>query len=98
MYNKIAYVSQVQNILAVTLTKISATLFLLRVIARGATRSTRWSLYVLMALLVVIAVITIVADSVQCIPLRASWDPRIKGKCLHPRQVLAFGYALGGRS
>ena len=49
-----------------------------------------------MVLLVTIAVVTIVADSVQCIPLSASWDPRVKGKCLHPHQVLAFGYTLGG--
>ena len=93
---KFEYIAQIHNVLSVTFTKVSAALFLLRVLARGTTKRTKWPLYILMALFVTIAVVTIVADSVQCIPLSASWDPRAKGKCLHPHQVVAFGYALGG--
>ena len=93
---KLEYISQIHNVLAVTFTKVSATLFLFRVLARGTTKRTQWPLYILMALFVTIAIVTIVADSVQCIPLSASWDRRVKGKCLRPHQVVAFAYALGG--
>ncbi|KAL9005353.1 MAG: hypothetical protein Q9188_001869 [Gyalolechia gomerana] len=57
---------------------MSATLLLLRLIAGAPTKTTRLSLYALMVVFATIALTTIFAVWLQCIPIAASWDPRLR--------------------
>lgn len=87
-------VSQTQQISAVTFTKMSATLLLIRLIAGTTTKTLRLSLYALMIVFVTIALATIFATWLQCIPIDAVWDKGVDGRCLHAHQILAFFYTL----
>ena len=84
--------------LTTAVTKISASLFVLRIMARGTSRRLRVSLYALMGSLGVICGGTAIVILVQCIPIQAGWDPRIKGKCLSLKQALGIGYAQNGKT
>ena len=93
---KFEVVSEIQNVISVTFAKISATLFLLRLIAGASNKLERWSLYLLIVILITVAITYTTASLAQCNPIRAAWDPRVKGNCLHPNQVLGFAYGIGG--
>ena len=78
------------------LIKVSACLFLLRIMARGTSRILHWFLYSLMVMMVILCIAVGLVILLQCIPVEAGWDPRIKGKCLSYERILGVGYALGG--
>lgn len=78
--------------------KISACLFLLRVLDRAASKTFRWFLYVMMTVLLMLCTATAIVMLVQCIPIQSGWDPRIKGKCWSYSQVLWIGYAQSSES
>lgn len=82
--------------LSIAVIKISACLFILRVLARAATKTFRWFLYAVMATLLVLCFGCGTVILVQCHPVQAGWDPRIKGKCLSISQALGIGYAQSG--
>lgn len=85
-------------ILAIVMVKCSVCLFLLRIMARGTNKRLRWFLYTLMAIMTVLSIPTAIEILVQCIPLAAGWDPRVKGKCQSYRRAVGIGYAQIGRS
>lgn len=85
-------------ILATVLVKCSVCLFLLRIMARGTSKRLRWLLYTLMAIMTVLSIPTVILILVQCIPLAAGWDPRVKGKCQSYSNTVGIGYAQIGRS
>lgn len=74
------HVAEVLYAIATALIKISACLFLLRIMDRGTGKVLRRFLYALMTLMVVIGVATSIVIIVQCIPVAGAWDPRIKAK------------------
>ena len=84
--------------LTTAVVKISACLFLLRIMARGTTKTLRWFLYILMGILLVLCVGTALVIILQCLPIQAGWDPRVKGKCWSYSQILGIGYAQNGES
>ncbi|MCJ1470863.1 hypothetical protein MMC07_009510 [Pseudocyphellaria aurata] len=86
------HVIEVLYVLAAGVIKISACLFLLRIMNRGTTNVLRWSLYILMGVLLVLSSGTAIVILIQCIPVQAGWDPRIKGKCWSYPQILVVGY------
>lgn len=84
--------------LSTAVIKISACLFLLRIMNRGTTKTLRRSLYILMGILLVLCVATAIVILIQWIPIQAGWDPRIKGRCWAYSQILGIGYAQSGES
>lgn len=90
------HIIEVLYVLTTAVVKISACLFLLRIMARGTSKTLRCFLYILMGILLVLCVATAIVILIQCIPLQAGWDPRIKGKCWSYSQVLGIGYAQNG--
>lgn len=80
------------------LIKISACLFLLRIMSHGTIRPLRLALYVLMAVILILSLATGFAIIFRCLPVHAGWDPRIHGKCFSYAQILRIGYAQGGEN
>lgn len=89
---------EITYILATVMVKCSVCLFLLRIMARGINEPLRWFLYTLMAIMTVLSIPTAIEILVQCIPLAAAWDPRVKGKCQSYPKAVGIGYAQIGRS
>lgn len=85
-------------IIATVMVKCSVCLFLLRVMARGTSKWLCWFLYNLMAIMAVLSIATALVILIQCMPLAAGWDPRVKGKCRSYPKSLGIGYAQIGRS
>ena len=81
-----------------TLIKISACLFLLRIMARGTSQSLRWAVYVLMTVILILSLAMGFTIIFRCLPVAAGWDPRIQGKCFSYAQILRIGYAQGGEN
>lgn len=80
------------------LIKISACLFLLRIMAHGTRRALRLAVYFLMAVILILSLATGFTIIFRCIPVAAGWDIRIHGKCLSYAQILRIGYAQGGEN
>lgn len=78
--------------LSTAVIKVSACLFLLRFMARGTTKKLRGFLYILMGVVLLLCVATAIVILIQCIPIQAGWDPRIKGRCWAYSQILVVGY------
>ena len=92
------HIIEILYILTSAVVKISACLFFLRIMARGKTKTLRRSLYILMGIIILLCVATILVILLQCIPIQAGWDPRVKGKCWSYSQILGIGYAQSGES
>lgn len=71
---------QLANVIGTGLAKASVCVLVLRVIDRAAVRFSRflWALIVFVAVVHLAEVILVL---VQCIPLEARWNPKVKGKC-----------------
>lgn len=80
------------------LIKISACLFLLRIMAHGTSKALRWAVYILMAVIVVLSLATGFTIIFRCLPVEGGWDPRIRAKCFSYAQILNIGYAQGGEN
>lgn len=78
------------------LIKISACLFLLRIMARGTSKFLHWFLYIMMVFIAVLCMATAFVILFQCFPVQSGWDPRVKGKCLSFPSILGVGYAQNG--
>ncbi len=90
------HIVEVLYVLSTASIKVSACLFLLRIMSRATSKRLGWFLHGLMAVLIVLCVATAIVILIQCIPLQAGWDPRIKGRCWAFQQVLGIGYAQNG--
>lgn len=80
------------------LIKISACLFLLRIMAHGTSRALRLAVYFLMAVILILSLATGFTIIFRCLPVKAGWDIRIHGKCFSYAQILRIGYAQGGEN
>lgn len=90
------HVIEIFYVLSTGLIKVSACLFLLRIMARGTSKFLHWFLYIMMVLMMVLCAATGFVILFQCIPVQAGWDPRVKGKCLSYPSILGIGYAQNG--
>lgn len=86
---------QMVNVLCALVTKISISLYILRI---KNDRSLRILLCALMVLMSLATVAVIVVLSVSCIPLEALWTPSLqpKAKCLPLRTVYNVAYVQSG--
>ena len=82
--------------ISTAITKISACLFLLRIMGRASTKFINWFLYILMISLTAVCLATGFIILFQCFPVQAGWDPGVKGKCLSFPSILGIGYAQSG--
>lgn len=90
-------IEEIIYILATVMVKCSVCLFLLRIMTRGTNERLRWFLYSLMAIMALLSVPTAIVILVQCIPLAAGWDPRVKGRCQSYSRSMGIGYVQIGR-
>ncbi|KAL8978435.1 MAG: hypothetical protein Q9205_005972 [Flavoplaca limonia] len=92
---KWSLLAQVSNVLGIGLVKISVCLCVLRLIDRARRRLSQF-LYALIAIVAVSHLIQVLIFLVQCRPLNALWNPKLKGTCFSHRVTYAAGYANYG--
>lgn len=90
------HVVEVLYVMSTAVVKVSACLFLLRIMARGTSKLLRYSLHGLMAILMVLCIACSLVIILQCTPVESGWDPRVKGRCWKFNQILGIGYAQNG--
>lgn len=76
--------------------KVSAWLFLLRIMARGTSKLLRYFLHGLMPILMTLCIACSLVIILQCMPVESGWDSRVKGRCWNFKQILGVGYAQNG--
>lgn len=91
------HVNEALYAIATVLIKISACLFLLRIIGRATDKFLRLFLYALMVMMVVMGAVATIVVFAQCVPVAGAWDPRIKAKCFSARILFDLGYLQGGK-
>lgn len=89
-------IAEIQSYSAVLLVKLSACLFILRVI-KGTHRKIVRFTYVLMVLMTTLALAVILTDALQCFPLEKAWRPKLKGSCISPRVLTRLTEVFGGK-
>ena len=94
---KLTLVTELLTNLIILVVKLSIALFLLRI--GGLRKWLRYSLFATIALLVTSTSVFVVVLFVQCRPLAAVWDPRLKAKadCLPKYALPDVSYCMGGR-
>ncbi|KAL9634847.1 MAG: hypothetical protein Q9204_002840 [Flavoplaca sp. TL-2023a] len=92
---KWSLLAQVSNVLGIGLVKISVCLCVLRLIDRARRRLSQF-LYALIAIVAISHLIQVLIFLVQCRPLNALWNPKLKGTCFSHRVTYAAGYANYG--
>lgn len=90
------HVVEVLYVMSTAVVKVSACLFLLRIMARGTSKMLRYSLHGLMAVLMILCIACSLVIILQCMPVESGWDPRVKGRCWKLNQILGIGYAQNG--
>lgn len=79
------------SIVSTTTGKISATIFLLRLMGQSATLARRWFLYILMVLSVAWNTLCIIAIIGFCRPAERIWNPKAEGSCFSLQFQLVAG-------
>lgn len=91
------HVIEIIYVINTAIIKISACIFLLRIMARGTSKILHYFLYIMMVLMMVLGVATAFVILFQCNPVQSGWDPRVKGTCLSFPSILGIGYAQSGQ-
>ncbi|KAL8802469.1 MAG: hypothetical protein Q9182_003777 [Xanthomendoza sp. 2 TL-2023] len=89
--------AQVCNVLGIGFVKISVCLCILRLIDRARRRLSQF-LWVLIVFVALSHLVQALLFLVQCRPLNAMWNPRVKGTCLSARVGYTAGYANYGKT
>ncbi|KAL8788441.1 MAG: hypothetical protein Q9213_001664 [Squamulea squamosa] len=89
---KWSLLAQVCNVLGIGLVKISVCLCVLRLIDRARRRLSQF-LWVMIIIVAVSHLIQALIFLVQCRPLNALWNPKVKGTCFSSRVAYTAGYA-----
>lgn len=76
---------QMVDVICAFFTKVSISLFILRL---KDTRALRWVLFVLMFFMFLATLQVVVVECVACDPMRKMWDPSVPGHCLPSDAVL----------
>ncbi|KAL8774953.1 MAG: hypothetical protein Q9209_000432 [Squamulea sp. 1 TL-2023] len=87
--------AQVCNVLGIGLVKVSVCLCVLRLIDRARRRLSQF-LWVMIGIVTVSHLIQALIFLVQCRPLNALWNPKVKGTCFSWRVTYTAGYANYG--
>lgn len=90
------HIIEVLYVMSTAVVKVSACLFLLRIMARGTSKLMRYFLHGLMAILMILCIACSLVIILQCMPVESGWDPRVKGRCWKFNQILGIGYAQNG--
>ena len=69
------------NAIGITLVKVSACIFLLKMVKRGD-RTVTWLVYVNLVVLIPFTIATVFIQYLQCIPLEGYWNKSVPAKCL----------------
>ena len=89
-------VAETELVIATCFIKLSVCFFVLRLINRTR-RGLQYCIYVLMGFMVVSTVGLVIALLVQCRPLVALYDPRVKGECYSKHILFSVAYVQGGK-
>ncbi|KAL8716908.1 MAG: hypothetical protein Q9225_005794 [Loekoesia sp. 1 TL-2023] len=92
---KWSLLAQVCNVLGIGLVKISVCLCVLRLIDRARRRLSQF-LWVLIAFVAASHFAQVLVFLLQCRPLKAMWNPRVKGTCFSAHVVYTAGYTNYG--
>ncbi|KAI4247289.1 MAG: hypothetical protein L6R42_009690, partial [Xanthoria sp. 1 TBL-2021] len=92
---KWSLLAQVCNVVGIGLVKISVCLCVLRLIDRARRRLSQF-LWVLIAIVTVSHVIQALVFLLQCRPLNALWNPKVKGTCFSMHVAYTAGYVNYG--
>ena len=96
-YNRLQYYSYgewIQTFATLMWTKISICLFLSRI---PATKTLRRPLYIAVVVLFVSNLILTLLWILQCLPVNATWDLTVPGKCFTKDQLLQIILAQGSK-
>ena len=88
------YISEPILILSTLWTKLSISIFLLRIF--GTKMLWRWGLYFIMAFAAATSISSAAIVLAQCQPVQKLWDPLISGSCWSPDIQLKIGDYNGG--
>lgn len=94
---KWSLLAQVCNVLGIGLVKISVCLCVLRLIDRARRRLSQF-LWVLVAFVAASHSVQVLIFLLQCRPLNALWDPKVKGTCFSAHVVYTAGYTNYGKT
>ncbi|CAL8577739.1 hypothetical protein XPA_003558 [Xanthoria parietina] len=92
---KWSLLAQVCNVVGIGLVKISVCLCVLRLIDRARRRLSQF-LWVLIGIVAVSHVIQVLIFLLQCRPLNALWNPKVKGTCFSMHVAYTAGYVNYG--
>jgi len=84
---------QMDNVMCTLFTKISISLYILRIYD---SLKLRWILSVLMGFMTMATIAVIVVLSVSCRPLRKLWEPEIAGTCIPLTTVYCVAHVQSG--
>ena len=97
-YGQIAkwqFLSEISTAISLFFTRISISLFLLRIF--GAIRYWRLILYYTMAFIALMNISSITVILIQCRPLKKNWEPLVQGNCVGPTVMTFAIYYNGGK-
>ncbi|KAL6714380.1 hypothetical protein ACLMJK_007803 [Lecanora helva] len=96
-FQKWTLIAEIQVIIGTCVTKISVSLFILRLINRTRKKTT-YLIYALMATVIVTTVALVITFLLECRPLNAVYNPRVHGKCYSKHVVYGVAYGQGAVS
>ncbi|KAL8695242.1 MAG: hypothetical protein Q9218_000280 [Villophora microphyllina] len=87
--------AQIFNVIGIGLVKISVCLCVLRLVDRARHRLSQF-LWVLIAFVATSHLVQVLMFLLQCRPMNAMWNPKVKGTCFSPHVTYTAGYANYG--
>lgn len=94
---KWSLLAQVCNVLGIGLVKISVCLCVLRIVDRARRRLSQF-LWILIAVVAVSHLVQAIIFLIQCRPLNALWNPKVKGTCFPLHTAYTAGYVNYGET
>ena len=89
------FICEMLQIIGTSLIRVSVCIFILRMLS-GAQRGLHVWIYGLLVFFAIVSLGNLLAIAFQCIPLRASWDKSIKGRCISTASLTRLAKAQGG--
>lgn len=93
---KLNYIVQPFFIMAFSLPKVALAIILVR--TKQARRWQAWVLYSLTSSQMVSAIVVIVLGLVLCLPIQATWNPDLSGRCWPHKLFIVYRIFLGGKT
>lgn len=96
-FEKWTLIAEIQVIIGTCVTKMSVSIFILRILSRTRKYIT-YLVYALMVIVVVTTLALVITFLLQCRPLNAVYNPRVHGQCYSKHVVFGVAYGQGGWS